>query len=555
MFAFTNMKYGVFIHYIALGCMTPEGVKVDTWDESVNNFDVERFADEMAQMKPEYAIFTAWHYAMRPLYPSEVTEKWRPGSSSLQRDLLGEIIDALNKRSIQVILYTHPRDGHDIPDEEKDIVGWGKGQFLNFDQTPNPDTFNYERWNTYIQELYAELIDRYGRRIIGIYTDGMGAFNSSLQVVNYPALRNVIKSKNPKLFMIQNYWGHSLSNDYVMPEAFFGYEHKVNDQLEKLPACNKALAICPFNGWSASAARGENIARMSAEKIAMYTLFNASCTVGGGCCWAYGPFNDGSLETGVLETLGTAGDIISRYSESVMKATPSASLPTMSGDTLESRNFVFYTTSADRTYEYMNILKMPEDKKITFPESEDGIMMYAPESLDENIKIASFNGKTIILEGNSDEFMTVIRFKRVNYKSIPIHVWVNNTDKRFKYNGLWEFNELETWKYRVLDTKEPSGLGCYEADYQFSDKAGDSVFFAFEGSRIAVYGIKSPAGGKADVFIDGSWAGEIDQYAPERSVRELCFRSDNLFGGWHTLEIVLTANKLFTFDAVKISNM
>ena len=320
-----------------------------------------------------------------------------------------------------------------------------------------------------------------------------------------------------------------------------------------LPACQKALALCPFNGWAASKPRGTDVSgTMLPLEMARFNLFHASCNVGGGCCWAYGPYNDGTLEDGVLEAMAETGAILNRYAESTLNAIPSTTFPTVSGDTLESRNFCFFTSSADRKYEYLNILKMPEDKTIILPAPENGESILHPVSLDPKIQVAQFDGAALVLEGESDEVNTVIRFERVNNPNAALPVWLNNTDKRLKYSGLWEFNMLETWKYRVLDTKEPSGLGCFEADYQFTDRAGDSVFLAFEGNRVDLFGICSPGGGTADVFLDGAYAGTINQAAPTRTVRSLCFSSDDLCGGWHTLEIVLTANKLFTLDAIRI---
>ena len=31
-------------------------------------------------MGVEYIIYTAWHFAVQPLFPSKVPEKWRPGN-------------------------------------------------------------------------------------------------------------------------------------------------------------------------------------------------------------------------------------------------------------------------------------------------------------------------------------------------------------------------------------------------------------------------------------------------------------------------------------------
>ena len=52
-----------------------DGEIAEDINESVDNFDVLRFVDEVASMRVEYVIFTAWHARTIALYPSKVTKK------------------------------------------------------------------------------------------------------------------------------------------------------------------------------------------------------------------------------------------------------------------------------------------------------------------------------------------------------------------------------------------------------------------------------------------------------------------------------------------------
>jgi len=44
-----NARYGVFVHYLGGG---------DDWNERVNSFDVERFAEQIARTGAAYLVFT-----------------------------------------------------------------------------------------------------------------------------------------------------------------------------------------------------------------------------------------------------------------------------------------------------------------------------------------------------------------------------------------------------------------------------------------------------------------------------------------------------------------
>ena len=159
-FTFKKRKYGLFVHFVHGISCNADGSQPSTVDETVNNFDANAFADIVASMGVEYLIFTAWHWRAIPLYPSKVTEKYR-GKICPSRDLLGEIINAVTSRGIDMILYTHPRDGHDFPPEDMIACGWGKNE-NETSSAPDKDTFDNKKWNEYTLSLYAEVMERYG---------------------------------------------------------------------------------------------------------------------------------------------------------------------------------------------------------------------------------------------------------------------------------------------------------------------------------------------------------------------------------------------------------
>ena len=55
-------------------------------------------------------------------------DKWLPGHSA-KRDLIGDMIKACKAKGVQVLLYTHPRDGHDFMkgDQAQNRLGRRRG--------------------------------------------------------------------------------------------------------------------------------------------------------------------------------------------------------------------------------------------------------------------------------------------------------------------------------------------------------------------------------------------------------------------------------------------
>ena len=561
-YAFESMKYGFFVHYIAPLAVYKDGSSPKTLDEAADGFDVPGFADAIEAMGVEYLIFTAWHYRAIPLYPSRVTEAWRPGCS-VKRDLVGEVIDAVRSRGISVFLYTHPRDGHDFIGEERVACGWGEGDWEGHADTPNPETFDYARWNQYTQALYEELMERYGDRIDGIYTDSMGPGRFTFEyhysaayehpIVDYLALRGIIKRANPDIALIQNGFGWLFSNDFTMPEGFFGFE--VNHPVELWPACEKSLAMTPFSQWAASGHYGENVSRCSAEDLARFTLFEASCTTAGGVCWASGPYCGGGWDVGVMETMTELKCILHRIGEGLKNVVPSTSWPTISGDTLKSRGYVFECSSHDRVYEYIHIMRMPGDGVIKLPVPQDGALLSHPRVLTPGVVLSDFvqdeSGVRFSLTGTFDPVDTVVRLRRTNNLNAPKWTWYNDSDKRFRYTP-------NDWTYECFGGEPGSPdqrvktLGCFEYDARRAVRDGARVDGWFEGSVVEVYGTLDPEGGVADILIDDMRVATIDTRSPQRKTRVLHYVSPDLYGGCHTLSIVSRGQGGFEFDAIRV---
>ena len=560
--SYERLKYGLFVHYIASNAPDSHGVRAENVDRAADDFDVPRFAAEVRAMGVEYVIFTAWHWLMQPLYPSAVTELWRPGNS-VRRDLIGEIIDALKAEDISVILYTHPRDGHDFDSLDRARTGWGEGYDpevpFGDHGSPSFDNFDYEKWNRYVTALYGELAQRYGSRIDGIWLDGMGpgrfmyghlnCQSYEYPIVDYLRVRSIIKAANPRAAIIHNMNGERFNCDFVMPEGYYGVEYKIPNAL--WPACEKALAFCPFSDWAPSKPKGPDRTRLSAETLFPFFVLQSTCTSGGGLCLAASPYRDGEWETGATENLRRLGAMIASLGESIRGTVPSPSWETVAGDTLESRDFVCACTSEDGKYEFIHILRRDgenEHRMIVLPPPEDSAGFSDPEVIVGNAVIGDFSfgpeGLKIELDRVGDAPDTVIRLRRGGPCKQYGHYWLNCTEKEIVYSGEWEYNCFCDRKRWVR--------GYYENDERICDRPGERLTFSFDGDIVEIYGPKRLDRGQADVLIDGMKAGELDEFSDKPAVRQLLFRSGDLYGGRHTLSIVKTGGGSFSFDAARI---
>ncbi|MCS7238410.1 MAG: discoidin domain-containing protein [Thermoguttaceae bacterium] len=161
---FSAAKYGVFVHYLNSVQNDPEHVaslgKHTSWDECVAEFNVELFAQRMAEAGAGYVIFTAMQLERFLIAPNATFDKltgYQPGEACATRDLIEELYQALARRNIPLLLYwTGDGPAHDP--QAAAALGCG---------TPVSEEF-VRRWAA----VAAEYGRRYGSKIRGWWVDG-----------------------------------------------------------------------------------------------------------------------------------------------------------------------------------------------------------------------------------------------------------------------------------------------------------------------------------------------------------------------------------------------
>ncbi|MDG0791550.1 S-layer homology domain-containing protein [Cohnella ginsengisoli] len=386
------MKYGLFVHYVPELTVDKSGAIVMDPDTLADNFDANRFADDLAEMKVEYVIFTAWHFRMVTLWPSDAMKSWLPNGHTTKRDMLGDMITAVRSKGIHVLLYTHPRDGHDFNTEDQALSGWKVN-----------GAFDKTKWNDFINDIYGEMMDRYGSRIDGIYLDEGG---DNTNYIDYDRLRKTIKDVNPNVLMIQNnYYGNAYNTDIGDQEFFFWDPFGKNTDGTKWTSFNRTIGPTFAGNWWAEQAENKTVVTWTPESMFRFTVLQAGTNTDGlGIQWAAGPYPGGGFEKDVVSTMAKIGDYIEPIAESIKNTYSSTSYPTPAKSTIEGITWGVATRSTDDAYEYIHVLKAPSTKTLQLPAPKDGKQFGTATLLPSGHEVAlrqTADGVTLTL-GESD---------------------------------------------------------------------------------------------------------------------------------------------------------
>lgn len=440
---FRRMKYGFFAHYVWGGSAygvtrNRDGSLPISLDDLANRFDAAGFADDLESMGVEYVIFTAWHANMNCLWPSAKMNQWLSGHSS-QRDLLGEMLAAVKAKGISVLFYTHPRDGHDLDPTDQLATGWN-GTIDDGNNNPDWNVFDRTKWNNFINDIYGELIDRYGSQIDGLFIDEGTPLGDSWRVVDYPRLRQTIKSRQPDLILVQNFYGSIYSCDVGATEAYYWDPWIPGSNPDSWPATGRPMSMVMGGNWFSTLPEGTPATRYGAAEMFRLTVLRAGINTaeGGGINWAAGPYPGGGWEEGVLSQMQQLGAWIAPIRRSISNTYPSQSWITPPGATIDSLAAgMVATRSADDSAEFIHVLRAPAGNSLTVPPPVDGRGYLSATLLKSGhaVELVRQNdgSLTFTLQGADawDPLDTVIELSPVTVS------WIGNDQSFGADTGLW----------------------------------------------------------------------------------------------------------------------
>jgi hypothetical protein len=114
-----------------------------------------------------------------------------------------------------------------------------------------------------------------------------------------------------------------------------------------------------------------------------------------------------------------------------------------------------------------------------------------------------------------------------------------SVDDRSTGSGAFQFKYSASGNWTWCD---PCGAGSqlYKDTNTWSNVPGATATFAFNGTRIRLYGVIDPVHGIGGLSVDNGAETSVDFYSPQRLGNRLLWTSDVLPAGNHTLKIRLT---------------
>lgn len=504
-----GLKYGIFSHYVWNGygmtALIPnaDGSLAKSIDELADSFDVPNYVNQLVEAGAQYVVFTAWHSGTCPLFPSAAMEKWAPGRPDTpRRDLLGELLDECRKRGVRPFFYCHP-----------------------YQPVAEPH-------NDWINDLFAELVDRYGDRLDGLWIDENFQDCTQDKVVDYRRLMRTIKERNPELVLTHNNGGfQSYGVDEGVQEVQWEYHE----------------------GRMASVYQIFHQTAKSPEDMLITTVIQAAAnTMGGGIQWsidAHGPGGGsrGGLDAKARPILDGFVKLLGPIAESVKVTRPSNSYPPpFRGPVvrLADLGWGVATRSADDRREFLHVLKPPSGNTLSLPAPADGKVFANARLLD--------GGQALTLR-QSNRGLTLTLPEGVAWRTpdtvIVLDViapcgtgLVNNTSRAVTYRGA-------SWDYRRALSD-----GEFRGDSHRVTADGDSFSFTFEGTDIGLISATGPDRGAVEILIDGTPQGSIDLSKGEGSFKTV-FTKQGLPRGKHVLTGIKRGGAVMSVDAFQVSDL
>lgn len=259
------------------------------------NYHPEQWAQYAKDMGAGYMIITTKHHDGFCLWPSKYT-RYTVASSPYKKDIIGPMVDAYNKKGIDVYLYFS-------------IIDWNHLDWRASLKTP-ADSIAYNRFKVFVKNQLKELLVKYPT-IKGFWFDGTwddswkndGAFSDELEQYLqqlHPGL--IIGSR---LRADEKGARHFDSNNHLMGDYEQGWERKLPEKYADIHGNDwEGVMTIPENQWGYCAKWAGHI-KSSNELIEMLVK---STSLGGNFVINFGPKADGTFRSEETQRMQETGD-------------------------------------------------------------------------------------------------------------------------------------------------------------------------------------------------------------------------------------------------------
>lgn len=202
-----DITYGFFFHWNSKSM--PQTGEQLPYEQAVDNFDVERFAQTVHECGGKLVFFTtSWAEYYFPA-PIRAIDNILPGRTT-KRDLVADLSRALEKYGIRLILYYHVGHGDQ---------GWMSAQnsIKDYSDSNIGDVF------VNIEKIVAEISQRYGDKLSGLWLDDGRCYYAN--GVRFENVAKAAKSGNKDMVLCFNPWVLPRMTDF---QDFFAGETGLN---------------------------------------------------------------------------------------------------------------------------------------------------------------------------------------------------------------------------------------------------------------------------------------------------------------------------------------
>lgn len=229
---YRSLHFGIFFHYL-YGLQNTKAPwnqgKITSWDDCVNELDVNKIADQAKEIGADYVVITAQQSNKYFCFPNHTYEQltgYKRGEATSHRDLISDLYTALHKKGIKLFLYITgdgPKDDQQASLALKNpSVRRAKSGAFKVDNL----------WVTNWSRIIKSISLQYGEKISGWWFDGCYDFigyNRAL-LNNY---LNAAKAGNKSALVAFNFKG---PQNAVAANTVGNYIAGESDKFESNPA-------------------------------------------------------------------------------------------------------------------------------------------------------------------------------------------------------------------------------------------------------------------------------------------------------------------------------
>jgi len=282
-------RYGAGFHYLQnwLG-ETKDGGPAE-WNATVNSFDVNRFADDVARTGAAWVLFTVGQNSGYYCAPNSVINRYSgyaPGERCSTRDLPMAMADALAARGIRLVLYL-PSNAPKL--DERIAHGFGLSVKASDGNWLVDEAF-VQKWAEVIREWSL----RYGTRVSGWWFDGFYGSRDGFTGAYGRYYSDAAKAGNPRSVIALNGGANRIKKmsdfqDYTAGEL--GDITKGTCSARWIDGIHCGLFVPAGTGWG-----GGNVKYADAQVVG---FTNQNRAVGGGVTWNLGVSGNGTVTAGL----------------------------------------------------------------------------------------------------------------------------------------------------------------------------------------------------------------------------------------------------------------